>query len=85
MEVHMNHKGQFEHLFTPVQIGSLELKNRLLMLPMENSYSAEDGSVTERLTNYYTARAKDVGLVIVQITCVDAPIGHPVAPRRCPR
>jgi len=45
------------------------------MLPLENNYAAEDGSVTERIKNYYRERAREVGLVLVQISVVDSPIG----------
>lgn len=71
----MKQKSRFKRLFEPITIGTMECRNRISMLPMENNYAAEDGSVTERLKDYYAARAKDVGLVIVQITCVEAPRG----------
>lgn len=71
----MKQSRKFKMLFEPIRIGSMELKNRVVMLPLENNYAAEDGLVTERTKNYYAERAKEVGLVIVQITCIDAPIG----------
>lgn len=71
----MSHK-QFPKLFEPGRIGSLELKNRLVMPPMATNYAAKDGSVTDRQIDYYEERAKGgAGLVIVEISCVDAPIG----------
>ena len=33
----------------PIQIGSLELKNRIVMPPIATYLSAEDGSVTDEL------------------------------------
>ncbi|OGN92708.1 MAG: hypothetical protein A2Z75_01490 [Chloroflexi bacterium RBG_13_50_10] len=71
----MNHK-QFPKLFEPGQIGSLKLKNRLIMPPMATNYASKDGSVTDRQIDYYEERAKGgAGLVIVEISCVDAPTG----------
>ena len=43
----MKQRQQFKRLFEPVRIGQMELKNRIVMLPMENNYATEDGSVTE--------------------------------------
>ena len=71
----MKQRQQFKRLFEPVRIGQMELKNRIVMLPMENNYATEDGSVTERLKNYYRERAREVGLVGIQITCIDSPVG----------
>ncbi len=54
-------------LFESVGIGDMELRNRLVMPPMGTNFAAEDGSVTERLIDYYRERARGgVGLVIVE-------------------
>lgn len=54
-------------VFEPFKIGTMELKNRIVMPPMGTNFAAEDGSVTERLKNYYVERAKGgVGLIIVE-------------------
>lgn len=67
---------QFPKLFEPGWIGSLELKNRLVMPPMATNYASKDGSVTDRQIDYYEERSKGgAGLVIVEISCVDAPTG----------
>jgi 2,4-dienoyl-CoA reductase-like NADH-dependent reductase (Old Yellow Enzyme family) len=67
---------QFPKLFEPGRIGSLELKNRLVMPPMGTNYALKDGSVTQRQTDYYEERSKGgVSLVIVEISCVDSPVG----------
>ncbi len=66
----------FPKLFEPGRIGSLELKNRLIMPPMATNYATKDGQVTERQIEYYAERAKGgIGLVIVEVACVDAPVG----------
>jgi 2,4-dienoyl-CoA reductase-like NADH-dependent reductase (Old Yellow Enzyme family)/thioredoxin reductase len=54
-------------LFEPFKIGTMKLKNRIVMPPMGTNFSAEGGSVTKRLKNYYVERAKGgVGLIIVE-------------------
>jgi len=50
---------------------------------MENNYATEDGVVTERLKDYYRERAREVGLVLIQITCVDSPIGKGYVHQLC--
>ncbi|MEM2959682.1 MAG: hypothetical protein QW261_15380, partial [Candidatus Jordarchaeaceae archaeon] len=54
-------------LFEPVTIGNMVLRNRLVMPPMGTNFAAEDGSVTQRIIDYYRERARGgVGLVIVE-------------------
>jgi 2,4-dienoyl-CoA reductase-like NADH-dependent reductase (Old Yellow Enzyme family)/thioredoxin reductase len=54
-------------LFTPLTIGLLELRNRIVMAPMATHYADETGAVTERLKNYYIERARGgVGLIILE-------------------
>jgi 2,4-dienoyl-CoA reductase (NADPH2) len=55
----------FPHLFSPIKINHVELKNRVVLTAMHLVYTPE-GRVTERLTDFYTVRARgDVGLIIV--------------------
>lgn len=59
------------HLFRPIKIRGMELKNRLVMAPMVTNYAAEDGSVTQRLIDYLVARAwGGVGLITVEASYV---------------
>jgi 2,4-dienoyl-CoA reductase-like NADH-dependent reductase (Old Yellow Enzyme family)/thioredoxin reductase len=54
-------------LFEPIKIGTIELKNRIVMPPMGTNFSTEDGCATKRLVNYHVERAKGgVGLIIVE-------------------
>jgi len=63
-------------LFKPFKIGIMKLKNRIVMPPMGTNFSAEGGSVTKRLKNYYVERAKGgVGLIIVEGAYVE-PMGR---------
>ena len=55
------------NLFSLIKIGSLQLKNRLVMSPMALNYSGEGGHVTQRQVDYYTARARGgVGLIVTE-------------------
>ena len=59
--------SRFEALFRPFRIGKVELKNRIVMLPMGNKLHGSTGEVTQRLIEYYQERAKGgVGLITVQ-------------------
>jgi len=63
-------------LFEPARIGSLLLPNRLIMAPMESNLANRDGTVSDTQMEYYRCRgAGGVGMVIVEYTCVDSPIG----------
>lgn len=69
-------------LFSPIKIGSLELKNRLVIPPMATTLCEEDGTVTQRFIEYWVRRAKGGwGLLIVEFTAVE-PLGKesPCAP-----
>ncbi len=64
-------------LLSPGKIGTLELKNRVVMAPMGSFYSNTDGYVDDRLIDYMAARAKGgTGLVMLEFTAVD-PNGQP--------
>jgi 2,4-dienoyl-CoA reductase-like NADH-dependent reductase (Old Yellow Enzyme family) len=59
----------------PLKVGSLELKNRIVMPPMGTGYADTKGEVTEKLLKHYTDRSRDLGLLIVEHTYV-APQGR---------
>ena len=48
----------YQHLVSPGKIGSMELKNRILMAPMGSNYAEQDGRCGERIQAFYEARAK---------------------------
>ena len=63
--------ARFENLFSPFQIGKLELKNRIVMPPMATNFAGEDGSVNERHIAYYLRRARgQVGYITFEHTGV---------------
>ncbi len=72
----MSKKSSFKYLLQPGRIGTLDLKNRIVMAPMGNGFCTPDGFVTERMTTFYRERAQGgVGMIIVGVVCVDHPRG----------
>lgn len=59
-------------LFQPLQIGSMTVKNRIVMAPMTTDYGNEDQTPSERLMAYLEARAAGgVGLITMEVCTVD--------------
>jgi 2,4-dienoyl-CoA reductase-like NADH-dependent reductase (Old Yellow Enzyme family)/thioredoxin reductase len=59
-------------LLEPIQIGTMKVKNRIVMPPMGMGYAHEDGSVSERVLGYYDKRAASgVGMVVVENCIID--------------
>jgi len=62
----------FPNLLRPGRIGRMDLRNRLVMSPMETMYGTPDGLPSERTRDYFAARAKGgVGLITVGATGID--------------
>lgn len=60
----------FPHLFSPVQIGSVTVKNRILSSG-HDTVMTEDGMIGDRLIAYHEARAKGgAGLIVAQVAGV---------------
>ena len=63
---------KYEKLFSPMKIGTAEIKNRIVMAPMLMGFGQFDGCPTEKMMNYYEERAKGgTGLIITEITRVN--------------
>jgi len=57
----------FEKLFELGRIGRLQLKNRIIMPPMVPRYVNQDGSISERMLDYYGERARGgCAMVIIE-------------------
>ncbi|AYC34021.1 FAD-dependent oxidoreductase [Pseudomonas cavernae] len=66
----------FSHLLAPGRIGSLELRNRIVLAPMGDSFAETDGHCSERIQAYYEARAAGgAGLLIMGVCAVAFPAG----------
>ena len=58
---------KYKKLLSPGKIGSLELKNRAIMAPMSAALGNPDGTVSDPLIAYLTARANGgVGMIITE-------------------
>ena len=63
--------GNLSHLFQPIKIRGLELKNRVVMAPMVVNYATSEGAVTQQLIDYFVARAwGGVGLIMAEASYV---------------
>lgn len=67
----MSLTNDFPHVLEPARIGNLELRNRVIMVPMGTEMGDHDGHLTEREVAYYAERAKGgTGLVVTGINAV---------------
>ena len=63
--------AKLARLFESGMIGSLEVKNRITMAPMNSLFADPLGFATERMIDYYVARAKGgVGLIDTQASYI---------------
>lgn len=59
------------HLFSPIRIGSLELKNRVVLAPLDVGLHGPEGLVTDRYIDFLVERAEgETGLIISEFTSV---------------
>src|SRR5712675_3717180 len=57
------------NLFTPVQVGSMQLEHRVVMAPLTRSRSVQPGAIPGGLMlEYYTQRASEGGLIVSEAT-----------------
>ncbi len=60
-----------EALFSPGTIGTMSVRNRVVMPPMGTNYATWTGAVTDRLIDYHAERARGgVGLITVEFSYV---------------
>src|ERR1700730_5924159 len=58
-------------LFTPIQVGPMELKHRVVMGPLTRSRSVEPGNIPgDLMLEYYSQRASDGGLIVSEATSI---------------
>ena len=63
---------KLSHLFTPITINNMTLKNRSVMPPMGTGYANMDNTPSERLIEYLARRAQGgTALIITEICAVD--------------
>src|SRR4030042_6445524 len=63
--------GKLKHLFRPIQIRHMEVKNRSVMSPAATNLASPHGGMTPPLINHYSLRARGgVGLIITEDTTI---------------
>lgn len=63
---------KFGNLFSPIQIGSMTIRNRTVVPAMGTNYTTTENVVTDRLIEYHREKAKGgFGLIITEVTAVD--------------
>ena len=63
---------KLEHLFKPINIKGLGVKNRIVRAPMATYLADTDGSVTQHLLDHYEELTKGgAGLIIVEFSYID--------------
>ncbi len=71
--------NRFKKIFEPSNIGQMNLKNRIVMPPMGTNYAEAGGAVSQRMLDYYEARARGgTGLIVVEgsapsVQCITYP------------
>ena len=69
-------ESMFEHLLSPVSVGSMELRNRMVMAPMGVEIVGDDGFANDQIIAYYEERARGgVGLIITEVCAMAYPRG----------
>lgn len=77
---------KYKHIFQPGRIGSLILKNRVIMSPIGTRLTDVNGGVTEDMIAFYSERAKGgAAAIIIEATGISYPeaVGKPNHLRLC--
>src|SRR5712671_178691 len=73
-------------LFTPIQVGSMELEHRVVMAPLTRSRSVQPGSIPgDLMLEYYSQRASEGGLTVYEGTSIRSRLGGGSVPPACIR
>ena len=60
-------KNKYPHIFEPITVRRMTVKNRIVMTPMGTNYGEQNGEMSFLHINYYEQRAKGgTGLIIVE-------------------
>ncbi|MCV5277567.1 N-ethylmaleimide reductase, partial [Escherichia coli] len=62
-------------LFQPIQLGSLSLKNRIVMPPMTRSRASQPGNIANYMMATYYAQRAEAGLIVAEGTQI-SPMGQ---------
>lgn len=63
---------KFKTMFSPIEIGPMQVPNRFVVAPMCNNFANTDGTLSDRSLAYYRERAYGgFGLITIEATVVD--------------
>ncbi len=66
---------EWKHLFSPGKIGSLYVKNRIMMAPLGSRLTTENGAVTDDMIEFYSQRARGgAGIICIEAMGIDYPL-----------
>lgn len=67
---------KYNHLFQPLKVKGMIIKNRIAMMPLATNMAGHNGELTDAHIHYYEERAKGgTGYIIVENCCVSSPEG----------
>lgn len=73
----MNRYNNYPHVFKPIQVGPVTLKNRIVTLPMMSGLTTYDGEITSEFVAYCSSLAKTgTALVTIGDSSVDSDRGR---------
>lgn len=68
--------NEYRHIFEPLTVRRMTMKNRIMMMPMGTNYGGQNGEMSFEHIGYYELRAKGgTGLILVENANVDFPQG----------
>lgn len=68
-------------LFTPIKLGNIELKNRIVMAPMTRNRANPEGNVPQEMNVTYYRQRASAGLIITEATQISPQgVGYPLTP-----
>lgn len=66
--------SHYPHLFSPLTINGMTIKNRIIMPPMGTNLASLNGEVTQEQIDYYELRTRGgTGLITIENICIDFP------------
>jgi len=65
----------FKNLFSPIKLGSIEVRNRIVLAPMGIGSYNDDETITDDYISFIKGRSKETGLIITTGTRVSSKYG----------
>ncbi len=66
----------YSHIFSPIKVGGITLKNRITMAPLYLGYAGEGGTISPLLLEHYRLMAQSgAAMIVVENATIDHPTG----------